>query len=300
MINHPEYGIMLNQMESAKYLGISRKKFRRIAPPPDYVHENVFSFWSRRLLDILDLTDDSVQDAFQRGKNCGNYLIGDLDEQGIQQLKLDLSRTEMDCGIRRHTCGFTEMTKNMSELERAEWCRGNCYCSKRTRIENTSFVLEQYGIKINGLAHSLSQAQAFRDGIRSAINEHFRRQELQSSTMAGQHGDARRAPSDELTVAGSASEEATSEAVGAVKRVIEWQRLCPIMYEYSDKMLFEWLAYYMGQLIGRVSETYDGKWDANFEGELSCTVWRPGLFPNLKEAQRALERAAAPFLESWE
>ena len=75
IINHPENGEMLNLTESTKYLGISRRKFRRIAPPPDYVQEEIYPFWSKRVLDILPTSDSfDHSETFRNGKSCGNYI----------------------------------------------------------------------------------------------------------------------------------------------------------------------------------------------------------------------------------
>ncbi len=142
IIQHPQNGQMLNKTESAKYLGISRKKFQRIAPAPDYVQEDVYPFWSRRVLDLL-VTDEGFdcEEVRMRGKACGSYLIGGMDGENIEDLRQDLKRI--------HTDGRSHKDK-----------------------EETQQLLRQYGITMT--FRSCLEASQFVNGIGCAINGHER------------------------------------------------------------------------------------------------------------------------------
>ncbi len=166
-MNHPDHGKMLNQGASAKYLGISRKKFRRIAPPPDYVEAG--QFWSKRVLDTLPLSEDFVRaEVRQRGKACGKYLIAVMDDEEIRALRAAMSGASI---VGRVLCHCV-LPAGLGLLARAKWHGEHCDCPRVSPQDETSLRLREYGVTISFRVGR--DAGAFREGILSVIKDHVR------------------------------------------------------------------------------------------------------------------------------
>ena len=87
VINHPENGCMLNKKESAKFLGVSRKKFMQIAPGPDYFFKGIWPFWSKRVLEVIPTCDFCAHEEQRRqGLACGSRLKSGLTPKQRQEL----------------------------------------------------------------------------------------------------------------------------------------------------------------------------------------------------------------------
>ncbi len=158
----------LNLTDSAKFLGISRRKFRRIAPPPDRVEDDIYPFWSTRVLAILPTDDDfDYAVVFGRGKACGFYLLGPMDAAAVQ-----LRRTIMEAKRgrpRRHTCGFIEATSGMDVLQSAKWFMEHCKCPPISLREGLAEALAGYDVAIS--FRTDAEAKVFQEGILAAINK---------------------------------------------------------------------------------------------------------------------------------
>jgi len=178
-LHHPDHGELFNLTESAKYLGISRRKFRRIAPGPDLMQDKVYPFWSRRILDILTVKDDFVvKETLHNGKRCGEYLIGDMTDEEIRTLRDRVIAVQFGGPPKSHTCGYEEADAGLDLFQTAQWLNKNCDCPGRSPSEETSRVLEQYESRITFSCDS--EAKVYRDGILSAIKDHVT---AQVSTM---------------------------------------------------------------------------------------------------------------------
>src|SRR5687767_2642384 len=135
---HAVHGEMLNKTESTRYLGISRKRFQRIAPPPDYIQNGVYPFWAKRVLDILPLEDDfNQEEILKTGRACGNYLIGEMNDEEVRELQRALT------GV---------LTGSPSPED------------------HTASVLKVYGINVR--FRSRYEANAYRDGVLSAVKHY--------------------------------------------------------------------------------------------------------------------------------
>jgi hypothetical protein len=168
VIEHPEFGRMLNLTESAKYLGISRRKFRRVAPAPDYVQSRIYPFWAKRVLDILPIHDDfDHEESLRKGRACGQYLISEMDADETWRFRNALAAAKNGGIIREHTCGVDDLPAGADLLERAKWLMRHCNCHGTPPIEEIPIVLTEHGVTIS--FGSEREAQAFCDGVLSAI-----------------------------------------------------------------------------------------------------------------------------------
>jgi len=90
IFDHPEMGKMLNLTQSAKYLGISRARFRRIAPAPEYLESSIYPYWSKRVLDILPVDECDYKKVAREGRACGKYLIGPMSDEDKRDFRKNI------------------------------------------------------------------------------------------------------------------------------------------------------------------------------------------------------------------
>lgn len=93
IIHHSELGELLNVSESARYLGVSVRQFRRLGGPPDHMESGFIPYWAKKKLDAVTIPPDAFMksgDIRTRGIACGKYLIGPMIEEEILELQSDL------------------------------------------------------------------------------------------------------------------------------------------------------------------------------------------------------------------
>lgn len=174
IFNHPIHGEILNVTESAKYLGISRKRFREIAPGPDHIEDDIYPFWSRRVLDILPIEEDFSHDVtVEQGIACGKYLIEEMQDAEIRSLREDIVyiiQAEHGFTFRRHLCGGDEATRGLDLSEKAAWFMENCDCPASSPEKQLSYILEKRGVKRKFV--NAKEARVYRTAMLSAIKRY--------------------------------------------------------------------------------------------------------------------------------
>src|SRR5262245_64053046 len=102
VLHHPEQGVLFDFAESARYLGVPKKKFRRMAPRADYVHGGV-RHWARRLLGLTPVSEDfDLGNVLEKGKGCGRYVVAATSQEEIRALRHALIGAARGGSIRRH------------------------------------------------------------------------------------------------------------------------------------------------------------------------------------------------------
>lgn len=235
-IDHPLYGKMYCKTRAAKYLGISRKRFERIAPKPDVMRDGFQPFWAKRVLDTLPTDDDFDHDlVFKKGRACGEYLIATMTEEQIRTLCSEL------CWPAYEASG---------------------------QLSKLAATLNNYGVRYK--ASGDREAKVFRDGIANAINSNIRK--------PFDSGGRERSTVDKPSKDSSSADKLTWSVLHG--------SICdePRRFEKGD-----WLAYWEGLLVGRLTALGEEGWIAGLEGELPHE--EVGRFTSLTEGREALAEA---------
>lgn len=117
IIIDPVHGTLLNVQQSAKYLGLTRRRFKslrfQIGLEPDVEIEGIWPRWSKRVLDIVRPLADEMRkiDAVHThgiGRAFAAYLIHEMDLAEIEELRSKI----------RATCHVERLATKLSELLR--------------------------------------------------------------------------------------------------------------------------------------------------------------------------------------
>ena len=109
IMNSTEVIDMLDLTSSAKYLGISRGRFRGFAPKPDAVVGGVYPQWRKSTLDAIDTTPLFCHETlFRQGKECGERLLGELPHEEVTALRAELIWCHSPDKRFIHVCGAPE------------------------------------------------------------------------------------------------------------------------------------------------------------------------------------------------
>lgn len=171
--DHPENDEMLKMAKFASYMCIPVSEVRRLFPSWGQPRDGVDPCCSDKVLDNASPDQElSQEEVLKRGKACGAYLIGDMNERQMKKLRNAMTSTSLS-RIREHTCGFEERTKDLSPFGQAAWGMRHCECRGSTPEEETVLALREYGIEMT--FRSEREAKLFREGILSAVKGYVTR-----------------------------------------------------------------------------------------------------------------------------
>lgn len=245
-IIHPEFGEMFNSTRSAAYLGVTRNKFRRIAPPPDFMRDGIYPFWAKRVLDILPTEDGyDYQETLAKGRACGRFLVGDLNKDEVRALQARL---------------------------------GGFHSSKTGSIGDLISILQ--GFKINMRFTAVHEAKVFCEGMLSTIKAAIL--DIDNPTTKKTN----------VVLRPSVSERLKSRPIDIQ---LEWQKLKDLFGDHEESDESDWLAFWDGDLVGRVSGWDEHYW-ASLEGALPHAD--VGGFLHRAEALAAVEKAVRQAMAS--